>query len=60
MEGVPTLDHIILYLGSQLQKIYIQIKMQRCFGFQDQNGRFFKKKTMPTLINHIKSSESLA
>jgi hypothetical protein len=35
--SVTLLDHKILYLDSQLQKIYMQNKMQRCFCFQDQN-----------------------
>jgi hypothetical protein len=42
--GVQTLDHKILYLDSQLQKIYMQNKTQRCFCFQDQNWRFIKKQ----------------
>jgi hypothetical protein len=40
---MTALDHKILYLDSQLQKIYMQDKMQRCFCFQDQNWRFIKK-----------------
>jgi hypothetical protein len=35
------LDHKILYLDSQLQKIYMQNKMQRYFCFQDHVEKAF-------------------
>jgi hypothetical protein len=37
IKGVLLLDHKILYLDSQLQKIYMPKKMQRWLCFQDQN-----------------------